>query len=200
MNTLVNPVKQVDQAFYYILGISLVMLVLITLTMVVFVIKYRRSKHPYPEDIRGNWKLEVIWTVIPTIIFLSMFSFGWSSYTGLRSVPSGALEIEVEAQMFSWLFYYPEGKESENELVVPLGKAIKLTITSMDVLHSLYVPAFRVKADAVKGMTTYVWFNADKIGDYDIMCAEYCGVDHALMKGIVRVVSPEEYQAWLEED
>ena len=196
----VNPVNQVDRAFYYILGISVVLLVLITMTMVVFVIKYRRSKHPDPEDIRGNWKLEVVWTVIPTLIVLSMFSFGWSSYTGLRNVPPGALEIDVEAQMFSWLFYYPDGKESENELVVPLGKAIKLTITSVDVLHSLYIPAFRVKVDAVSGMSTYVWFNADKKGEFDIMCAEYCGVEHSLMRGTVRVVSPEEYRAWLEEE
>lgn len=200
MNTVVNPVQQVDQAFYYILGISVVLLTLITLTMVVFVVKYRRSRHPEPADIRGNWKLEVVWTVIPTIIVLTMFSFGWSSYTGLRSVPAGALTVEVDAQMFTWLFYYPDGRESENELVVPLGKDVKLNITSVDVLHSLYIPSFRVKVDAVRGMTTYVWFYADKIGEYDIMCAEYCGVDHALMTGKVRVVTPEEYEAWLEEE
>ncbi len=200
MNTIVNPVQQVDQAFYYITGVSFLLLLIITIVMIAFVIKYRRSKNPEPSDIRENWVLEVVWTLIPTLIVLTMFYFGWSSYTGLRNVPTGAIEIDVEAQMFSWLFYYPDDKESEDELVVPEGKAIKLNITSMDVIHGLFIPAFRVKVDAVKGMTTYVWFYADKKGEYDILCAEYCGLDHALMRGKVKVVSQQEYLTWLEED
>ncbi len=200
MNTIVNPVKQVDQAFYYITGVSFLLLIAITVVMVAFVIKYRRSNNPEPADIRDNWILEVVWTLIPTLIVLTMFYFGWSSYTGLRNVPAGAIEIDVEAQMFSWLFYYPDDKESENELVVPEGKPIKLNITSVDVIHGLFIPAFRVKVDAVKGMTTYVWFYADKKGEFDILCAEYCGLDHALMRGKVKVVSQSEYLAWLEEE
>ena len=198
MNTIVNPVKQVDQAFYYITGVSFLLLIAITVVMVAFVIKYRRSNNPEPADIRDNWILEVVWTLIPTLIVLTMFYFGWSSYTGLRNVPAGAIEIDVEAQMFSWLFYYPNDKESENELVVPEGKAIKLNITSIDVLHGLFIPAFRVKVDAVKGMTTYVWFYADKKGEYDILCAEYCGLEHSLMRGKVKVVSQQAYLTWLE--
>ncbi len=198
MKTIVNPVKQVDQAFYYITGVSFLLLIAITVVMIAFVIKYRRSKHPEPADIRDNWVLEVVWTLLPTLIVLTMFYFGWSSYTGLRNVPAGAIEIDVEAQMFSWLFYYPNDKESENELVVPEGKAIKLNITSIDVLHGLFIPAFRVKVDAVKGMTTYVWFYADKKGEYDILCAEYCGLEHSLMRGKVKVVSQQAYLTWLE--
>jgi cytochrome c oxidase subunit 2 len=193
-----NPVKGVDLAFWYILGFSVVLLVGITTVMIAFTIIYRRSRHPEAADIRGNWKLEVIWTIIPTLIALSMFAVGWSSYTGLRTVPAGALEVEVTAQQFSWIFTYPEGKESEGELVVPLGKPVKLNITSIDVLHGFYLPAFRVKIDAVPKMKTYGWFFADKVGDYDIMCTVYCGTDHSQMTAKLRIVPTNEYLQWLQ--
>lgn len=193
-----SPVQGVDQAFWYILGISMVLLFGITVVMVGFVIRYRRSKNPVPSDIRDNYKLEIIWTIIPTLIALSMFYFGWKSYVGLREVPEGALEVEVEAQMFSWLFIYDNDKESENELVVPVGHAVKLNIHSVDVLHSFYLPAFRVKVDAVNGLPTYAWFQADKVGEYDIQCTEYCGVDHSAMVAKLRIVPEEEYNEWLE--
>jgi cytochrome c oxidase subunit II len=193
-----NPVRGIDQAFWYILGVSVVLLVGITAVMIAFAIIYRRSKHPVSADIRGNWKLEVLWTVIPTFIALSMFAIGWSSYTGLRTVPSGALVIDVTAQQFSWLFDYPGGKESEGELVVPLGKPVKLNITSIDVLHGFFLPAFRVKIDAVPNMKTYGWFLADKIGEYDIMCTVYCGTDHSQMTAKLRIVPNDEYLKWLQ--
>ena len=193
-----NPVKGVDLAFWYILGFSIVLLVGITTVMIAFTIIYRRSRHPEAADIRGNWKLEVIWTIIPTLIALSMFAVGWSSYTGLRTVPAGALEVEVTAQQFSWIFTYPEGKESEGELVVPLGKPVKLNITSIDVLHGFYLPAFRVKIDAVPKMKTYGWFFADKVGDFDIMCTVYCGTDHSQMTAKLRIVPTNEYLQWLQ--
>ncbi len=193
-----NPVRGIDQAFWYILGVSVVLLVGITVVMVTFAIIYRRSKHPVSADIRGNWKLEVVWTVIPTLIALSMFAIGWSSYTGLRTVPPGALVIDVTAQQFSWLFDYPGGKESEGELVVPVGKPIKLNITSIDVLHGFYLPAFRVKVDAVPNMKTYGWFFADKVGEYDIMCTVYCGVDHSQMTAKLRIVPNDDYLKWLQ--
>jgi cytochrome c oxidase subunit II len=193
-----NPVKGVDLAFWYILGFSVVLLVGITTVMIAFTIIYRRSRHPEAADIRGNWKLEVLWTIIPTLIALSMFAVGWSSYTGLRTVPAGALEVEVTAQQFSWIFTYPEGKESEGELVVPLGKPVKLNITSIDVLHGFYLPAFRVKIDAVPKMKTYGWFFADKVGDYDIMCTVYCGTDHSQMTAKLRIVPTNEYLQWLQ--
>lgn len=193
-----NPVQGVDQAFWYILGFSIVLLTAITIVMVWFVIRFRRSKHPIPVDIRDNYMLEVVWTIVPTLIALSMFYVGWTSYVGLREVPKDAIEIEVVGQMFSWLFIYDNDKETENELVVPLGSAIKLNITSEDVLHSLYVPAFRIKVDAVRGMKTYAWFYADEVGDYDIQCTEYCGVDHSKMLGTLRIVPKKEYENWLE--
>jgi cytochrome c oxidase subunit 2 len=195
-----NPVAGVNHAFYYILGFSLVLLLGITITMILFVVKYRRSKHPEPSDIRGNWKLEVLWTVIPSIIALSMFYFGWSSYTGLRNVPDDAIEIKVIAQQFSWLFVYPNDKETENDLVVPLAKAIRLNVTSSDVLHSLYIPAYRIKVDAVKGRYNYVWFLPDKLGSFFIQCTEFCGVGHAEMNATLRIVPMVEYEEWLEQE
>lgn len=194
-----TPVQGVDQAFWYILGISVVLLFGITIVMIYFVVRYRRSKNPIASDIRDNYPLEIAWTIIPTIIALSMFYVGWSSYIGLRTVPDDALNVEVLAQQYSWIFVYENGKEVENELVVPVGKAIKLNISSLDVLHSFYLPAFRVKVDAVKGMPTYAWFYADKIAEYDIQCTEYCGVDHSYMVAKLKIVTEEDYQSWLEE-
>jgi len=195
-----NPVQGVDQAFWYILSISLFLLFAITAIMIYFVIRYRRSKNPVASDIRDNYLLEIIWTIVPTLIALSMFYVGWTSYIGLRAVPEGALEGDVAGQMFSWLFVYENDKETENELVVPVGEAVKLNITSLDVVHSFYIPAFRIKVDAVKGMETFAWFNADKIGEYDIQCTEYCGVGHSSMLAKLRIVPREEYIKWLAEE
>lgn len=200
MNSIESTVRHVDQTFWYILGFAFFFLILIATMMIVFVIKYRRSVHPVPSDIRDNWKLETAWTLIPTFIALSMFYFGWDSYLGLRNVPPGAIEIDVEGQMFSWLFFYPDGKESENLLEVPVRTPVKLNISSADVIHSLYIPAFRIKVDAVKGMKTYEWFFPDKEGTYDLFCAEYCGTNHSKMSGKVKVVPLDEYHRWLKED
>ena len=195
-----TPVQGVDQAFWYILGVSIVLLFGITVVMIYFVVKYRRSKHPVPSDIRDNYTLEVIWTIIPTLIALSMFYVGWTSYVGLRTVPDDAMEVEVVGQMFSWIFVYDNDKETENELVVPQGQAVKLNISSIDVLHRFYIPAFRIKVDAVVGMDTYAWFYADEVGEYDIQCTEYCGVDHSAMLGVLKIIPAEEYQVWIEEE
>jgi len=195
-----TPVQGVDQTFWYILGISAALLFGITIVMIYFVIRYRRSRNPVPSDIRDNYKLEVIWTIIPTLIALSMFYFGWKSYVGLRTVPDDAMQIEVTGQMFSWLFYYEEADvETENELVVPVGSPVKLNITSIDVVHSFYVPAFRIKVDAVKGMWTYAWFMPDEVGEYDIQCTEYCGAGHSAMVAKLRIVSQDDYESWLDE-
>jgi len=195
-----DPVRGVDLAFWYILGISILLLICITAVMIFFVIKYRRSKHPVPADIRDNLNLEVVWMVLPTLIALTMFWVGWKSYIGLREVPEDALEISVAGQMYSWVFMYPNDKETERELVVPLGKAIKLNIESWDVVHSFYIPSYRIKVDAVPGLATYAWFLADKEGEYDIFCTEYCGVDHAYMLAKLKIIPEQEYLVWLEKE
>ena len=200
MNNIVNPVTLVDQSFYYIIGFSFVFLFAITLVMIFFVIRYRRSKNKIPSDIRGNLMLETVWIVLPTFIAISMFVIGWRAYTGLRNVPEGALEIQVEAQSFSWIFYYPNEKETENEIVVPVNTPVKLNITSLDVIHSLYVPAFRIKVDAVNGLKTYAWFLPEKEGEYSFQCTEFCGTGHSEMSGVIRVVSKEEYEEWVNKE
>jgi cytochrome c oxidase subunit 2 len=200
MNGITDSVARVDAVFLYILGISLLLLVFVTVLMIYFAIRYRRSKNPEPSDIRGNWLLETAWTAIPTILVLSMFYFGWQSYLGLRNVPEGAIEIGVIGQQFSWIFVYPNEKVAENELVVPQGKPVKLNVTSEDVNHSLFIPAFRIKMDAVPGLDSYTWFFADEIGQYDVLCAEYCGVAHSEMIAVLRIVPDSEYRTWLAED
>ena len=200
MNGIQDTVAQVDATFLYILGISLALLVLVTVLMIYFTIRYSRSRNPEPADIRGNLLLETVWTAIPTVLVLSMFYFGWQSYLGLRQVPEDAIEIGVIGQQFSWIFVYPNDKMVEYELVVPQGKPVKLNITAEDVNHSLFIPAFRIKMDAVPGMDTYTWFFADEVGEYDVLCAEYCGVEHSAMTAILRIVPEAEYQAWLLEE
>ncbi len=197
MTDIINPVDLVDQTFYFIIGFSFLFLTAITVVMIYFVIRYRRSKHPVAVDIRGNLFLEIAWIFIPTVIAGVMFIFGWQSYTGLRNVPEGAMEIEVMGQSFSWIFVYDNDKETENEIVVPVNKPVKLNITSMDVIHSLFIPAFRVKVDAVKGLNTYAWFLPEEEGEYFFQCTEFCGTGHADMTGVVRVVSQEEYDEWI---
>jgi cytochrome c oxidase subunit 2 len=200
MSDIINPVVLVDRSLYFIIGFSFVFLFAVTLVMIYFVIRYRRSRHPVSADIRGNWKLETAWIFIPTLIALAMFVSGWQAYSGLRTVPEGALEVEVIAQSFSWIFIYPTGKETENELKVPVNTPVKLTITSADVIHSLYIPAFRVKVDAVKGLTTHAWFLPEIPGEYFLQCTEFCGVGHADMTGVVQVVSREEFDEWVADD
>ncbi|MGA1862514.1 cytochrome c oxidase subunit II [Deferribacter thermophilus] len=193
----VNAVQKVDFAFIFIFSIAIIILIGITITIVLFLIKYNKNKNPEPADIKGNLIAETLWTVIPTIIVIGMFFAGWNSFVALRTVPKNAIEIGVEAKMWSWKFTYPNGK-TDKELYVPINKPVKLNITSKDVIHSFYVPAYRIKIDAVPGLVTYAWFNPDKLGDFDILCAEYCGVRHAYMISKVHVVTVEEYMAYLE--
>lgn len=195
-----DPVTGIDIAFWYILGISFFVLIGVTVLMIYFAIRYRRSKYPVPPgDTRDNWLLETVWTVIPTIIFLSMFVVGWTSYLGLRDIPEDGVEISVYGQQYAWIFVYPNGKETVDELTVPVNKPIKLVLRSEDVNHSFFLPAYRVKVDVVPGMDTFAWFQPKDKGDYDILCTEYCGVEHSSMVAKVSVVSQEEYEKWLEE-
>jgi len=188
--------KLVDRAFLFTLGVAVAILVLVTVLMIYFVIRYHHTRNPEPTEIHGSVALELLWTIIPCIIVAAMFWFGWDSYKAMRAAPENALTIGVEGRMWSWAFTYPGGKRS-NKLVVPVDTPVKLDMTSVDVIHSFYVPAMRIKMDTVPGMTTYVWFKSDSTGDFDILCAEYCGLKHANMIGILSVVDEEAYEKWL---
>lgn len=197
MQPPINPTAGIDLTLIYVIGFSLVLLFGITVAMIAFTIRYRRSRHPVPADIRGNTGLEIVWMVVPTAIALSMFYIGWQTYLGFRSVPANALDIKVTAEMFSWTFTYPNGKESSTEMVVPQGRPVKVSLASKDVIHSFFVPAYRIKMDAVKGLHNYLWFLPDHAGTFNILCAEYCGLGHSEMGADLKVVPPAEFEAWL---
>lgn len=192
-----NSTSAADNVFLFILVISLVLLAGITFTMIYFVVKYNRKKNTVPVNIESNLLLEITWTVIPTILVLAMFYYGWSGFRFMRAVPDDAMTVKAAGRMWSWQFTYENGKQS-GELRVPLGRAIKLIITSEDVLHSLFIPAFRIKQDAVPEMETFLWFLPDKTGEYDLFCTEYCGVKHSSMVSKVIVMAVEDFQAWHE--
>jgi cytochrome c oxidase subunit II len=187
--------RVVDNVFLYILIICVFLLALITSLMVYFVIHYRRGKHPKPADIEGSTWLEITWTVVPTLIVLTMFYYGLTGFEFLKKVPEGAMAVKVMARQWSWLFQYENGIQ-ETELRVPVGKPVKLLLTSQDVIHGFYAPAFRIKQDAVPGMTTYLWFQPTKVGTFDVLCSQYCGLEHAHMLTKLVVLPQEDFTKW----
>lgn len=199
MDWFTTSTEAVNTAFYIIAGLSVAMLILITVLMVVFAVRYRRKRHPRAVQIKGNVMLEIVWTVIPTLLALGMFYIGWVGFKVMRKVPEGALEVTAKARMWSWEFVYENGKSSE-ELVVPQGVPVRVDLESADVIHSFYVPAYRIKQDIVPGLETYTWFQPVDTGRFDIFCAEYCGQRHAFMMSKVVVVPEEEFRAWIERD
>ena len=192
-----NFVEGVDFSLYLILAISVFFLVSITAVMIYFLFRYRKKNNPVATNISHNNTLEVIWTVIPAILVLIMFWYGWTGYRPMLKAPDNAMEIDAIGQMWKWSFEYPNGKISDT-LVVPLNEPVKLNLNSKDVLHSLYIPAFRIKQDVVPGSEKMMWFTAQKTGTYDILCAEYCGQLHSYMLSTVSVVERSAYDTWLE--
>jgi cytochrome c oxidase subunit 2 len=187
--------RVVDNVFLYILIICVFLLGLITFLMVYFVIHYRREKHPHPADIEGSTWLEITWTVIPTLIVLTMFYYGLTGFEFLKKVPPGAMTVKVIARQWSWLFQYENGTQ-DTELRVPVGNPVKLLLTSQDVIHGFYAPAFRIKQDAVPGMETYLWFQPTETGTFDVMCSQYCGLEHSHMLTKIVVLSEGEFTKW----
>ncbi|MBU1011413.1 MAG: cytochrome c oxidase subunit II [Bacteroidetes bacterium] len=190
-----NFVKGVDDSLVVILGISIFFLVGITVVMIYFVIRYSRKRNPIATNIEDNSKLEILWTVIPTILVVVMFYYGWAGFTPMRNVPKDAMVVKAHGQMWAWSFEYENGSRSEN-LIVPLNKPVKLELISKDVLHSLYIPAFRIKEDVVPGKENYMWFIPQTEGSYDILCAEYCGERHSYMLSKLEVYSQDKYDDW----
>lgn len=186
----------VDLSLYIISGISIFFLVGITFVMIYFVIRYRKTRNPKATNIEGNNTLEVVWTVIPTILVLLMFYFGWMGYKPMREVPENAIEVTVYGQMWKFSFEYSNGKQTDS-LVVPINKPVKLNLVSRDVNHSFYIPSFRIKEDLIPGKDNYMWFESDKNGRYDVMCAEYCGQLHSAMLTSVTVTDDVSYEKWL---
>jgi cytochrome c oxidase subunit II len=190
--------ERVDALYYYLLSVSGFFVLLIFALIFLFAIKHRRrSEDEQPRPILGSIPLEVIWIAIPFILVMVMFGWGASLYFTAFSPPADALEIFVVGKQWMWKVQHPEGRREINELHVPIGYPVKLTMTSQDVIHSFYVPAFRIKMDAVPGRYTSTWFQASKTGTFHLFCAEYCGTAHAGMGGQVVVMKPSEYEQWL---
>lgn len=188
----------VDKTFLLILGTSVLMLLAITAIMILFVIKYSRKRNPNPAQIEGSAVLETIWTVIPTAMVLVMFFSGWAGFKVMRNIPEDAMEVTVFGRKWSWLFEYENGVQSD-VLVVPINQNVKLNLVSTDVIHSFYVPAFRLKEDCVPGYDNEAWFKAIEEGEYNLFCAEYCGDQHSKMITKVKVVDNEDYKNWIVE-
>lgn len=191
-----NYAESVDSAFIFIVAISVIILLGVTAAMIYFVIRYSRKRNPVGTNIEGHFWLEVAWIAIPTLLVLAMFYVGYSNFNTLRRVPHDAMVVKVTGQMWKWSFQYENGKKYDT-LYVPQGKPIKLELESIDVNHSFYIPAFRIKEDVVAGKKTYLVFNPDKIGTFDIACAEYCGLRHAYMYNKVHVIPSNEFVQWV---
>lgn len=185
----------VNQVFFYILAITVFLLALITFLMVYFVIRYHRKRSPQPAEIKENIWLEIIWTVVPTLLVLTMFYYGLTGFNFLKRAPQDAMKVKVIARQWSWLFEYENGLRS-TELKVPVGKPIKLLLTSQDVIHSFYAPAFRIKQDVVPGMVNSLWFQSTEVGEFDVLCSQYCGLQHAKMLTKIVVLPEEEFKKW----
>jgi cytochrome c oxidase subunit II len=190
-----NFASSVDTAFLFIMGVSTLFLVGITAVIIYFIIKYNKKRHPVAEEIEGSTKLEIIWTVIPTILVLIMFWVGWSAYAPEREIPKDALKIKVTAQMWSWRFEYENGGVTDT-IYAPEGKNVVLFLKSLDVIHAVYIPAFRIKEDVVPGRDKSMWFRSDVPGTYELFCAEYCGLRHSYMMSAVKVMPQDQFNAW----
>jgi cytochrome c oxidase subunit II len=188
----------VDVLYFFVLAVSAFFALLVAVLVVIFGIKFHRKRAgEVGARIEGNLPMELMWSVIPTIIAMVMFGWGASVYYHLRRPPDEAMHIYAVGKQWMWKFQHLEGQREINELHVPTGRPIKVTVTSEDVLHSLYFPAFRTKIDAIPGRYMELWFEATKPGTYHIFCAEYCGTNHSGMIGSVVVMEPAAYQSWL---
>ena len=194
-----NPiVNLVDGSFIFIIGISVFLLIGVTAAMIYFSIRYNEKNNPKADQsITGNTTLEVVWTIIPLFLVLGMFFYGWEGFKVMRDIPSDAMTVKVTGRMWAWSFEYETGKKSDTLLYLPHNKNIKFELMSADVNHSFYVPAYRVKEDCVPGRTNYMWFHTTAMGEFDILCAEYCGLNHAYMLGKVKVIPDDEFRKWV---
>jgi cytochrome c oxidase subunit 2 len=191
-------VNETNTTFLIVVSICVFFLLLITVLMVVFVIKYNRKRNKRAVNIHGSTLLEITWTVIPTLIVLVMFWLGWVGYKDLSTPPKGSMVVDITAQMWKWSFKYANGVQADS-LYVPLNRNVEVRLHSIDVDHSFYVPAFRMKKDCIPSRTNIGWFRAEKLGTYQVFCAEYCGLNHSYMYSKVIVLTEDDFNKWLAE-
>jgi cytochrome c oxidase subunit 2 len=187
----------VDALYIFLLIVTALMTSLIFTAVVYFAARYRRQDGVLAEQIEGSTPLELTWSVIPLFVFLAIFGWGAVVYFKGRTPPRDSTEVYVVAKQWMWKLEHAEGQREINELHVPVGRDVKLIMTSQDVIHSFYVPAFRIKQDVLPGRYTVEWFRATKPGTYHLFCAEYCGTTHSGMIGSIVVMEPAQYEAWM---
>jgi cytochrome c oxidase subunit II len=194
-----NFAHSVDSVFLFTLIVSVFFLVLITLLMIFFVIRYSRKRNPKATNVHSNLTLEITWTIIPTILVLIMFWYGWIGYKEMEDIPDDALTVDVTAMMWNWKFKYENGKETDS-LYVPVNTPVVLNLRSSDVNHAFYIPAFRIKKDVYPGQDRKIWFEATNEGAFDIACAEYCGLQHSYMYSKIFVLSENDFNKWMNQE
>ncbi len=196
-----NFAESVDSLYGFLWYASLISCILVIGGFVYFAIKYKRkTENDQTAYIAHNTTLEFLWSFIPFVVFLVVFAWGWKIFYDMKRAPENALEIHVVGQKWNWDFLYKSGKKQTSEFTVPVNTPIKLIMSSRDVLHSFYVPAFRIKQDVIPGRYTSLWFTATKEGRFNVFCTEYCGTGHSSMLAHVNVVSMSEYEEWLAND
>ena len=189
---------ELDALFYFVYWLSVAIFLAVTFAVIYFAVEYRRrDENEVPPIVHENKALEAAWIVIPTILVLIVFTWGFRSYLKLNTPPPNSYEINVTAKQWLWEFTYPNGKTSTGEMHVPVDRPIRVVMNSTDVLHSFFVPAFRVKQDIIPNRYTSVWFEATDVGEHDIFCTEYCGTQHSGMLGKVIVESASAFNTWV---
>jgi cytochrome c oxidase subunit 2 len=190
--------SKVDGLYFFLIAVSVFFFVLVSALVIVFAVRYRRrSEDDVPAPIHGSLRLELVWTFIPFVLSMVMFAWGAVLYFDMFTPPSETMNIYVVGKQWMWKIQHPEGNREINQLHVPVGVPVKLIMTSEDVIHSFFVPAFRLKMDVLPGRYTSAWFEATKTGEYHLFCTEYCGTKHSEMVGTVYVMEPADYEAWL---
>jgi len=188
---------QTDALYAFIWCVTVFFTLLIFALIVTFAVKYRRRSAIAPPPVRADMRLEVAWTAIPLLVAMFIFFWGTRVYFYIYRPPHDALDVHVIGKQWMWKIQHPSGRREINELHVPVGQPVRLLLASQDVIHSFYIPAFRIKQDAVPGRYANLWFQPDKIGEYHLFCAEYCGTQHSKMIGRVVVMDQMKYQEWL---
>jgi cytochrome c oxidase subunit 2 len=193
-----STAASVDYLYWYMSAVTVIMTTVIFLTVFIFAVKYRRrSPNEIPPAIHGSLRLEIAWSVIPFIVMLTFFWWGAEIFFANASPPPDAMDVYAVGKQWMWKVQYPEGPREINELHVPIGRPVKVTLASEDVIHSFFIPAFRVKHDVVPGRYDTMWFTPTKPGRYHLFCAEYCGTEHSGMVGWVTVMTQPDYENWL---
>jgi cytochrome c oxidase subunit 2 len=189
---------EVDALYFYLVGITVVFSIGIAVAIVLFAVRYRRrSEAERPGEIHGSLALELTWSLIPLALVTTIFAWGARVFFHMNRPPDDSMTVSVVGKRWMWKLQHPTGQREINELHVPVGRPVRLLITSEDTIHSFFVPAFRIKKDAVPGRYQVAWFQATRTGTYHLFCAEYCGTEHSKMTGRVVVMEPDEYQTWL---